>query len=232
MNELSTPLIAMAALALVAFVVYRIVQHVKQKSAERRAALRSLGFEPVSASDREAVSSIVDVSRRWKGDHYRVQNLLERRGSDHRLFLFDLNDTSGDNHHPNLLAVRSRRLELPRFTLYPRLDMEGRLAALANAVLEKLVGHQGKRVGFPDHPSFDRRHFVSGPDEDEIRRFFDDHRLDALAEKQYLMVEGGADAFTLARLRLPGRPQVSDLTEVAERVQEAESLLRLFSRSR
>jgi hypothetical protein len=220
----------MAILALVVFFVYRVVAHFRQKSAEHRAALRSLGFEPVSSSDREVVSSIVDLSERWKGDHYRVENLLERRGSDHRLFLFDLNDPSGDNHHPGLLAVMSRRLELPRFTLYPRLDMEGRLAAFANTLLEKLVGHQGKTVGFPAHPKFDGRHFVRGSDEDEIRRFFDDDRLDALAEKQYLMIEAGGDAFTVDRLNLRGQKRAPDLAEVAERVQEAEGLLRVLSK--
>jgi hypothetical protein len=232
MNDVVTPLIALAVLALAAFLVYRIVLHVRQKSAERRAALRSLGFEPVPSSDGEVVSTIVDLCKRWRGDRYRVDNLLERRGSDHRLLLFDLHDTSADNDHPGLLAVISRRLDLPRFTLYPRLEMEGRLAAVTNAVLEKLVRHQGKTVAFPAHPSFDRRHFVSGGDEGEIRRFFDEDRLAALAEKQYLMIEAGGDCFIAGRVYLRGRPSDSDLDDVSQRVGEAEELLRLFSRQR
>jgi hypothetical protein len=228
MNELL--LIALAVLALVAFVVYRIVLHVRRKSAERRAALRSLGFEPIHSDDPEVVSTIVDLCKRSKGDHYRVDNLLERRDSDHRLLLLDLHDTSGDNHHPGLLAVTSPRLDLPRFTLFPRLETEGRLAAVANALLERLVRHQGKPVGFSSHPAFDGRHFVTGPDEEAIRRFLDEDRLGALAQKQHLVIEAGGNAFTVDRLNLRGGQRGgSDLTDVAGRVEEAEGLLRLFS---
>jgi hypothetical protein len=231
MSDVVTPLIALAVLALAALLVW-IVLHARQKSAERRAALRSLGFAPVPSSDAEVVSTIVDLCKRSRGDSYRVDNLLERRGSDHRLLLFDLHDTSGDNDHPGLLAVMSRRLDLPRFTLYPRLETEGRLAAVANAVLEKLVRHQGKTVAFPAHPSFDRRHFVSGGDEGAIRRFFGEDRLAALAEKQYLMIEAGGDCFTVGRVYPRGRPSGSDLDDVSQRVEEAEELLRLFSGQR
>jgi hypothetical protein len=230
MDALSTPVIALAVLGLVAFLVYRVVLHLKQKNEERRAALRSLGFEPMAPADRDVLDAVVDLCRRWRGDSYRVDNVLQRKGSDHRLLLFDLHDDSGENHHPRLLAVMSGRLALPRFTLYPRLEMEGRLAAFANTLLEKLVGHQGTTVSFPHHPSFERRHFVRGQDEDEIRRFFDDERLDALAQKQYLMIEAGGDAFTVDRIRLSGQPSGSDLADVAERADEAESLLRLFSK--
>lgn len=232
MDELSTPVVALALLALVAFAVFKVARHMKQKNEERRATLRSLGFEPMAPADRDVLDAVVDLCRRFKGDSYRVDNVLQRKGSDHRLLLFDLHDISGENHHPGLLAVMSRRLDLPRFTLYPRLEMEGRLAAFANTLLEKVVGHQGKTVSFPHHPSFDRRYFVRGRDEDEIRRFFDDERLDALTPKQYLMVEAGGDAFTVDRIRLPGRATGSDLADVAERVEEAQSLLRLFSRRR
>jgi hypothetical protein len=230
MTDLGGPLTVLAVLALVAFVVFKVVQHVRQRREERRAALRSLGFEPVSATDPEVVARVVELCTRWKGDHYRVDNVLERKGSDHRVLLLDLHDVSGENHHPALLVVTSRRLDLPRFTLSPRIEMGGRLAAFANAILEKVVSHQGKKVSFPMHPSFERRHFVSGPNEDEIRRFFTDSRLAALAEKQHLLIEAGEDVFTVDRLYLRGRqPGTSDLTDVSERVEEAESLLRLFS---
>jgi hypothetical protein len=230
MDELSTPVIALAIVGLVAFFIYTGVQHVKRKSEERRAALRSLGFEPMAPADRGVLDAVVDLCRRFKGDSYRVDNVLQRKGSDHRLLLFDLHDNSGENHHPGLLAVMSRRLALPRFTLYPRLEMEGRLAAFANTLLEKVVGHQGRMVSFPHHPAFDRRYFVRAQDEDEIHRFLDAERLDALAPKQYLVIEAGGDAFTVDRIRLSGRARGSDLADVAERVEEAEGLLRLFSK--
>jgi len=229
-DELSTPLIvSVGVLALVAFLVFKLVQHVKQQNEERRASLRLLGFEPLTPADADQLDKLKDLCRRFKGDSFRIDDVMLRNGSDHRLLLFDLTDTSGDNDSKQQLAVVSRRLALPRFTLYPRLELEGRLAAFANSVIEKLVGHGGKTVRFSSHPAFERRHFVKGEDEDAIRRFFDAARLEALAAKQYLMLEAGGDGFTVGRVQLPGQAQGPERADLAERVREAEELLRLFS---
>jgi len=54
--------------------------------------------------------------------------------------------------------------------------------------------------------------------------------LSTLAEIQHLMIEAGGDAFTVDRLQPGGRLRGSGLTDASERVEQAESLLRPFSR--
>jgi hypothetical protein len=71
---------------------------------------------------------------------------------------------------------------------------------------------------------------VSGSDESEIRRFFDDERLSALAETESLLVVASGDTFTVERFGLGDRPRPSEVARVAERVEEAEALLRVLSK--
>jgi len=229
-SELSTPLVVLAVVGLVAFLVFKVVQGVKQKAEERRMALRLLGFEPVSDPVPE-YAALIDLCRRGRDpNRFRIDNLRERRGSDHRVLLFDLADTEDQNDRPSQLAVRSRRLSMPRFMLFPRLPSEGRLAAFANTLLEKVMSKEGQVVSFPDDDAFSRRYTLVGPDEDAVRRFFDRERRAELAETEGLTIDGASDSFAIDRLRIGTHHRRTDVSDVSERVEEAERLLRLFSR--
>jgi len=214
----------------VAFLVFKVVQGVKQKAEEQRTALRLLGFEPVADPVRE-YAALVDLSRRGRdAGRFRVDNLRERRASDHRVLLFDLTDTDEDDDRPSQLAVTSPRLSLPRFMLFPRLASEGRLAAFANSLLEKVMSREGRVVSFPDDDAFSRRYTLVGPDEDELRRFFDQERRAELAEREGLMIDGTSDSFAIDRLRIGNPRRRTDVADISERVEEAERLLRVLSR--
>jgi len=231
-SELGTPLVVLAILGLVAFLVFRILQYARQKREERRLALRLVGFEPATGASAGDRSALIDLCRPEKAaGRFEVENLLERRGADHRIFLFDLRDAQRDEGRSAVLAVTSPRLAMPRFKVFPRIEPEGRLVALANAVIEKMIALEGTVVSFDDS-AFSRRYTVAGADEGEIRRFLDGDRRARLAEREGLMIDAEGRSFAVDRLRFGRGKDPADVADVTQRVEEAERLLRLFASDR
>ena len=156
---------------LVAFLIYKGLLSAREAKAERARGLRTLGFEPVETPPEDVRDAILALHRRGKTPGHKIDEVFERRSGSDRFFLFDLEDSSGDTDHTGVMAVLSPRLHSPRLTISPRLEGEGRLASLGNLLLKRVAHHQGQTVDFTSHSRFSRRHFVSGPDPEAIRRF-------------------------------------------------------------
>ena len=215
-------ILALAVGGLVAFLIYKGVAAAREKEEEKRRGRRALGFEPLSPPPTEVAEPILALHKGKK-----MGDVFERKGSADRLYLFDLTNQSGDSSPRETIAIFSRRLRLPRLTIFPRLEGDGRLAALGNFVLKKLAQRGGRAVDL-SHLRFARRHFVSGPDEAAIRQFLTEGRLDRLAEMEHMAVAGEGGLFTCQRVQIGRRKRRADRTEVSESVQRAEELLRVL----
>lgn len=216
-------IVALAVAALVIFLIYKGTLSAREAREERLRRLRALGFEPLDPPPAELTEPVLALHERGRKSGHKVDNVFERRGSTDRLYLLDLEDSSGDSSHEGVIAVFSPRLHVPRLTIYPRLEGKGYLAGLGNRLLKKLAQRHGKTVDLPSHPRFARRHFVSGPDEEAIRRFL---TVDRLAAMEHMTVEGEDDHFAYQRVHFGRRKIGSDEVEFAERVQQAEGVLR------
>ncbi len=212
----------------VAFLIYKSVAAARERKEEKRRRLRALGFEPVANPPAEVAEPILALHQHGKARQHKISELFERRGSADRLYLFDLESTSGEGGHEGAIAVFSPHLRIPRLAIFPRLEGEGRLAALGNLVLKKLAGRHGTAVDFGSSSRFARRHFVSGPDEGAIRRFLNGDRLDRLAAMDHMAVAGEGGLFTYQRVQIGRRKSRARHTDVAESVQRAEELLRVL----
>lgn len=222
-------ILALAIGGLIAFLVYKGTAFAKQRKEERRRGRRTLGFEPLDSPPAEVAERILAMHHRGGLRGGKLREVFERRGSADRFYLFDLVDGSGDGRRERVVAVSSPRLHLPRLTLSPRLEGDGRLAALGNLVLKKMAERHGHAVDLASHSRFARRHFVSGPDEASIRRLLNEDRLDRLAEMDPMAFEGEGGLFTLQRVRLGRRRSGTDREDVSASVALAEELLRLFA---
>lgn len=219
-------IVALAVGLLAVFLIYKGTLSAQANREERLRRLRALGFEPLDSAPAEVAEPILALYTRGKRSEHKIDSVFERRGSTDRLYLLDLKDSSGDSSHEGVIAVFSPRLHIPRLTIYPRLEGEGHLAGLGNRLLKRLVQRHGKTVDFPSHPGFARRHFVSGPDEEAIRRFLTAGRLDRLATIEHMTVEGEGGRFAYQRVHFGRRKVGSDEVELAERVRQAEEVLR------
>jgi len=214
-------ILALAVGGLVAFLIYKGILSAREAKAEKLRGLRALGFEPLvalPADDAEAVLALHDKKK--------IKNVFERRGSTDRLYLLDLERDSDDSSHHETIAVFSPRLRLPSLTLFPRIGGDGGLAALGNLLLKKLAQRRGKALDLPAHPRFARRHFVSGPDEEALRQFLTTDRLDRLAALEHMVVDGKGSVFTYQRVHFGKQKGRIHRDQIAERVQQAEEVLR------
>lgn len=219
-------ILVLAVGGFVVFLIYKGVQWARAAREERLRNLSALGFEPLDPVPPEIAEPLLALHDE-KG---KLTDVFERRGTTDRLYLFDLKDRSDESSLHEALAVFSPRLELPRLTLSPRIGGDGRLAALGNLFLKKLARRRGKAVEFPSHPRFAQRHLVNAPDEEAAHRFLTPDRLDRLAAMGRMVVEGEGGRFTYQRIRFQRRASHwSDRQEIAERVQDAEELLRVFA---
>jgi hypothetical protein len=222
-------ILVLAVGGLVAFLIYKGTLSAREAKAERLRGLRALGFEPVDTPAPEIARPIIALQDHGKKHGHRIANVFERRSSTDRLYLLDIEDSSGDSSRDGVIAVFSPRLRIPRLTIYPRLEGEGHLAGLGNRLLKRLAQRHGRTVDLPSHPRFARRHFVSGPDEETLRRFLTADRLDRLAGIEHMAVEGEGDHFTCQRVHFGRRRIGSDVVEIAERVRQAEEVLQALA---
>ena len=220
--------LVLAVGGLVAFLIYKGTMAVRAAREEKIRGRRVLGFEPVASPPPEVAGPLLALFQRGKKSTHRITELYERRGSEDRLFLFDMKDSSGDSSREDTVAVFSPRLHLPRFSFFPRLEGEGGLNALGNLLLKKLGGRHGGVLDFPAHPRFAKRYFVSASDEEAVRRFLTDRRLDALAEIGHVALEAEGDRFAFQEFQFGRQKKEEDRVAVARRVERAEELLRVL----
>jgi hypothetical protein len=221
-------ILVLAVGGLVAFLIYKGTAAARARKEERRRDLRALGFEPLDSPPPEVADPILALYGHGGKSGHKLDNVFERPGSADRFYLLDLKSSSGDSSQEGVIAVFSPRLRMPRLTIFPRLEGDGRLAALGNLLMKKLSQRHGGAVDFAAHPRFTKRHFVSGPDEAAIRRFLTGDRLDRLAELEHTALEGEGALFTYQKFRFPRHGGGTDREQISEHVQQAEQLLRLL----
>jgi hypothetical protein len=205
----------------VAFLLYKGVLSARATREERLRGLRALGFEPLDSLPAEVTEPLLVLHEKKT-----IKNVFERRGSADRVYLCDLESSSDDSAHHQTLVVVSPRLRLPRLTIFPRIAGDGHLATLGNLLLKKLGPRSGKMVDLGSHGRFNERHFVSGPDEATLRAFLTTDRLDHLATLEHMVVDGEGGLFTYQRVQFRQQRKRPHRDEVAERVQQAEEVLR------
>jgi hypothetical protein len=228
--EALAPFIGIAAFALVGFVIYRMIAADRKRKTQRAGEAAARGFRPVTPPDPNVVEWIVALHRRPGRKSLEVRELFHRDAGDHGLYLFDLADTSGEDAGlvcHGAVAILAPALRLPRFTLVPQVESEGRLARLTNWIIQRLPTAGGARVEFPQAPAFQQRYALMAEDEAAARAFFKASRLAHLAETRYWMMEGSGQALTLDRLEI-GRAGRSG-SYVDDRLRDAERAWAIFA---
>lgn len=219
-------ILVLAVGGFVAFVIYKGVAVARAQKEEKRRHLRALGFELLDAPPPQVADPILALHGGKSG--HRLDNVFERPGSADRFYLFDVRSSSGDGSRQGGIAVFSPRLQIPRLTIFPRLEGNGCVATLGNLIIKKLSRLQGGTVEFAAHPRFAKRHLVSASDEAAARRFLTEGRLDRLAELDHMALRGEGGVFTYQEVRFVRRRNETGRDEVSERVQKAEELLRVL----
>ena len=179
---------------------------VVRKNRARKESLVEMGFEPVDPSDSTLYQKIVSIHQGHARQKLALRNVFRRGIPWGDMYLFDLLETSGSENSylgTGVLAVVSSELHLPIFQLMPQPGMTstkaGFLAQAAGKILQWAVSQSGLvRVSFPEYAQFERSYMVLGCDENELRQFFTEGRINGLVnmDRRY-QIEAGNDLFTI-----------------------------------
>jgi hypothetical protein len=145
------------------------------------------------------------------------------------MFIFDLIDTSGEDDsytEKQAVAIISPRLNLPAFVIFPKMDIDGAAASIANNIFGWMISKMGNPVEFPHFPEFEQRYLVSSPDPDGTRQFLDEGKLGRFGETRLIGIHAGGDIFTLSRIDMAAQPLTKKM--MSERVDQAISVFSIF----
>jgi hypothetical protein len=225
----------LALLVAVAFIVASVLWskwEVKRRREMMARQVAEFGLEPVPEDD-------PDLLQRWQRlernrvNPPRIALAWKRDDSLGRLYVLELwmdnqNERKLQGEH---LLVVSPRLGLPRFGLFPKVDLPRLIAPLARGFRDHVLGSLGL-VAFEDHPEFERGYSVVGQDPAAIRQFLTEPRLRELARLPYRRLEADGNMFSYARSEPESRKVLKPWSSLRERIEEAQALGRIFETSR
>ncbi len=193
---------------------------------------QTLGVTPLEPDETllAQIATVYPTAKAADKPRYSLHNVSRRALPDGELFLFDLvdRDTESDSWlERQAVAIRSNRLRLPPFQMFPKVDAaKYGLGGLANVIVEWGVSKVGTPVQFPEFPAFQARYAVTSSDPEAARRFFDEDKARYFSKTEYYNVHAGGNLFTFAET-LPGfKP--GDPAQMTQRINRALEMYRLF----
>ncbi|HEV2492089.1 MAG TPA: hypothetical protein VG204_03350 [Terriglobia bacterium] len=205
-------------------IVYWIIVSQKGRRAEKQELTLGLGFHPVEESGGGLASEIIRLHGRGFHQRLQVRNLCKRGEGECDVYLFDLWDSSSASTDPlaeNGVAVVSGRLNLTRFSIFPKVPGSGKLASAANRLWRRLEAGDQATIPVGDGSRFNQEYFLAGDIEGAVRKAMTDEVLERIGAKLYRQIEGDRNMFTYDRIILDPSAQNSKEIQVQERVAEA-----------
>jgi len=205
-------------------------RNVKQKQTQRTQAL--VGMTPIEPDAALLAQIAALYPSRADKPRYSLHNVSRRALPDGELFLFDLVDRDIESDswiERQAVAIRSERLQLPPFQMYPKVNASKYgLGGLANALVEWSVSTVGTPVQFAQFPAFQARYAVSSTNPQAVQTFFDEDKARYFANSEYYNLHAGGHLFTFAEMQ-PGL-KASDVELLSRRINRALEIYRLFQK--
>ncbi len=164
----------------------------KRKQALAEVA-EELGLEYFPDGKPDLLTDIGDFALFNIGHSRKQTKVIMGETDDVRIAIFDYRYTTGSGknqstHQQSVVALQSPQLQMPTFNMRP----EGIFDKIGSA-----LGFQD--IDFPSHPDFSRMFVLQGPDETQIRDFFDEELLSQFEQLEGYTVAGRNGALILYR---------------------------------
>jgi len=202
----------------------------RQRTGSRQEALFALGFTPLDPPPDELRDRVAALQPHR--NEITLRDVYARPSPGGRAYLFDSTDTESDDASfmtSGTLAIASKALHSPAFTVLPRLETRGSLGLLMDGMLEHayaLLADRGglSRVPFSDDPEFEQRFVVLAAEPGAVEAFLTPGRRTALlALPQGLAIAAHLDTLTLSAYAPSGGSQPT-VDEIGSRLELLEKL--------
>jgi hypothetical protein len=197
------PIIMVAGvLGLFAAVTVWMIRQVRKEKEQKRQLAESLGFHPLDQVPTQVSERIRSV-RPGKHGRYELRHVAEHTIPDGDCYLFDLASTGGDENRvveEGTLAVISPGLDLPHFSIYPKVGLPGNFSSLANKALSWITSLSLPAIPMADFPELDRQYFVNSDFEPGLRQILTPDLIDFLIRTPGLVIHASGDTLTVSRM--------------------------------
>ena len=172
--------------------VFLMFTSAKKENARKKELAWSLGFRPVEKPDQVLTEQIFALHRHTQNPRFSLKNVYVRNTPEGQVYLYDLDDHSGDSTSvvANMgVAIVTPGRDLPRFNIFPRINLEGKLATFANRAMEWLVSGDMEKVVLDDYPDFDHRYLVTASDAFKVKEILNTDLMNLLMHQEMMSVD-------------------------------------------
>lgn len=165
----------------------------KQRKLAMAEVAASLGLEYFPDGAPDLLNDISDFRLFQLGGNRKQTKVISGETDDVRIAIFDYRYTTGSGKHQSthfqsVIVLQSPQLQIPTFNMRP----EG--------MFDKLGGALGfQDIDFPSHPNFSKMFVLQGPEETQIRDFFDDELLSQFEQLDGYTIAGRNGALLMYR---------------------------------
>jgi hypothetical protein len=216
MNQqlIALAIVGLIVLAIILMVVVTIASG-RKNSEQKRQTAAELGFTPLDPPPPDVVEQLIPLHQKGYHQNLEIRHLQQQRRADCALYLYDVWDVGGHDHDieaSSAVAFVATDLNLPRFSIVPKVQVVGWTGDMANKFIEKLVGLHSQVIKFDSHPHFENKFFVSGDSELEVRRYLGGPVMAALmqARVEGLVISAWGDALMINNMNV-GSTHTEDL---------------------
>ena len=184
--------LGLAIIGAFAILLFASLRASRLAAARKKDSAALLGLRHLSSPDPSLLQRIAPLLHRSGTTGLELRNVYQRKLPDGDLYLFDLWDTSGESSSSvcdSAFALFSPGLALPRLSLLPRLEENGKLAGLANRFIGWAASQSLPHIDFDGPFDFVQNYLVFGSDEPAVRSFLDDYLRSRLAHLKGVSIE-------------------------------------------
>jgi hypothetical protein len=190
--QIAMLLAVLGVIGLFVLLVFLVFSSTKKEKARKNEMAWSLGFRPVEKPDQILTEQIFALHRHTQNPQFSLKNVVVRNTLEGQVYLYDLDDVSGDSTSvvANMgVAIVTPGRDLPRFIIFPRINMEGKLAAFANRAVEWLASRNMEKVVMDDFPPFDHRYLVTASDAFKVKEILNTDLINLLMHSEMMSVD-------------------------------------------
>jgi hypothetical protein len=195
-----------------------VIFFVRRSRRDSKSAALSIGFRPLSPPYSGLSEVIFALYPQQRADSLELMDVYLRTMPDMRLVMFTLVTRSSREsitYHRNLVAALMPGLDLPAFSLIPRMDIpgEGSLAGFLEDSMEQIIDLGAERAGleqvyFPDEDPFGQRWTILARDPVAVKSLLTPERRASLVEfpAWAILAVSGEAVLVQPAASQPGRP--------------------------
>ena len=178
----------------------------KKELPPEKVGMQELGFQEVKVPPASLKRDVINLQHKYEGQLLVLHDVYNLALKEYQVYLFDIEDQGGKEPMwlaQDMMAILIPGLNLPRFTIISRPQASGGMGKVIDRFMTRIAKWDDnlqnlRQIHFPEISTIELRYFVFGTDEDRIRNFLEEKKLDFFANLSgTYSIDGYSDTVTM-----------------------------------